>query len=141
MKRVVIDTSVWVSALIRKEGSSRKVIAAALKNEVIPQMDTALFLEYEAVMKREKIRALCPLSTEERGELFAAFLSTARWNEVYYLWRPNLPDENDNFLVELAVASNAEAIVTRNITDFKAAELCFPFKVIDPEAFVEGDGL
>ncbi len=42
-----------------------------------------------------------------------------------YLWRANLPDAGDNHVLELAVAANAEAIVTHNPKDFLHAELRF----------------
>jgi predicted nucleic acid-binding protein len=45
---------------------------------------------------------------------------------IYYSWRPNLRDESDNHLVELAVAGGATAIVTLNIRDLQNAELRFP---------------
>ena len=66
-------------------------------------------------MKREKIKALCSLTIQEQEELFHAFLSTCKWNEIFYLWRPNLDDEGDDFLIELAVASNSSVIITDNI--------------------------
>ena len=44
----------------------------------------------------------------------------------YYLWRPNLPDEADNHLIELAVAGGASHIVTGNLKDFRNAQLSFP---------------
>ncbi len=53
------------------------------------------------------------------------------------MWRPNLKDENDNFLVELAVVSGAEAIITYNIKNFKGAELVFAYKITTPENFIE----
>ena len=40
--------------------------------------------------------------------MFDGFLSVCRWVEVFFAWRPNLPDEADNHLVELAVAGNAK---------------------------------
>jgi predicted nucleic acid-binding protein len=46
--------------------------------------------------------------------------------KIYYLWRPNLIDENDNYLIELAIAGNAEILVTHNIKDFSRAQLKFP---------------
>ena len=58
--------------------------------------------------------------------MFAAFLSVCEWVQVYFSWRPNLADEGDNHIVELAVAGGAEAIVTNNVRDFLAPQLRFP---------------
>ncbi|SFZ97493.1 hypothetical protein MNB_SV-5-1349 [hydrothermal vent metagenome] len=88
-------------------------------------------------MKREKIQNICSLTIEEQEELFQAFLSTCKWNEIFYLWRPNLKDINDDFLVELAVASNSEIIITDNIKDIISSELKFNFKVLTPEIFLK----
>ena len=89
------------------------------------------------MMKREKIKSLCSLSTEEQEELFKAFLSTCKWNEIFYLWRPNLNDKNDDFLIELAVASNSKVIITDNTKDLKSGELRFGFEVLTPKEFLE----
>jgi len=134
---VVIDTNVWISALISKNGLAREIIRLALKGKISPQISTSLFIEYEAVMKREKIQNICSLTIEEQEELFQAFLSTCKWNEIFYLWRPNLKDINDDFLVELAVASNSEIIITDNIKDIISSELKFNFKVLTPEIFLK----
>jgi len=134
---VVIDTNIWISALISKEGLNRDIIRLALKDEIAPQMSTALFLEYEAVMKRKKIQDLCSLSLKEQDELFQAFISTCNWNEIFYLWRPNLADRSDDFLIELAVASNSKAIITDNKKDLDSGELKFNFEVFTAEEFLE----
>jgi len=56
---------------------------------------------------------------------------------VYYLWRPNLPDESDNHLIELAVAGGAEVIVTHNQRDFGRTELRFPgLRVLTPSELI-----
>ena len=39
---------------------------------------------------------------------------------------PNLRDESDNHLIELAVAAGAETIITANKRDFADSELLFP---------------
>ena len=135
--KVVIDTSVWISALIKKESKARDLLRLAFKQKIFPQINEPLFREYENVMNREKIQKLTPLSKTEQNELFEAFLATCRWNEIYYLWRPNLKDENDNLLIELAVASGAKAIITYNIKDFKNSELIFKHKVVTPENFLK----
>ena len=134
---VVIDTNVWISALISKDGLSREIIRLAFHDKISPQISTSLFLEYETVMKRKKIQDLCSLTIEEQNELFQAFVSTCQWNEIFYLWRPNLVDKNDDFLIELAVASNSTVILTDNKKDLKSGELKFNFEVLTPKEFLE----
>ena len=56
---------------------------------------------------------------------------------IYYTWRPNLTDEGDNFLVELAVASGSRAIITYNLKDFSNAQLVFDHAITTPENFIE----
>jgi predicted nucleic acid-binding protein len=58
--------------------------------------------------------------------LLDAFLSVCAWVPVFFLWRPNLPDEGDNHLIELAVAGAATTLVTHNTRDVGGGELRFP---------------
>jgi predicted nucleic acid-binding protein len=75
---------------------------------------------------------------KERDDLLDIFLSVCEWTRVYYIWRPNLPDETDNHLIELAVAGGADLIVTRNLRDIQGGELHFPqLRIISPEAFLK----
>lgn len=139
MNKVVIDTSVIISALIGKAGPAREVIRHCLSGQLKPLISTALFLEYEAVSKRDKIRELCPLTRDEINELLAAFYSVCEWVQIHYLWRPNLKDEGDNFLIELAVAGNAKSIITNNLKDLRNTELQFDgLKVLSPEEYLRG---
>ena len=131
--KIVIDTSVWISALISKDSSARELLRLVFHKRLIPQMSEALFKEYESVIKRK----LTPLTLLEQDELFEAYLSTCKWNEIYYAWRPNLKDEDNNFVVELAVASGSKAIITYNIKDFKNAELLFKHTIMTPEDFIK----
>lgn len=58
--------------------------------------------------------------------------------KTYFLWRPNLPNEADNHLIELALAGNASAIITHNTKDVAHGELRFPdLKVKTPAQFLE----
>jgi putative PIN family toxin of toxin-antitoxin system len=137
---LVIDTDVFVAALLSRNNSSvaREVIRRCLQGYYQPLFGVALFSEYEALLSRDKLFAECQLSYKEREAIFAALLKQARWIEIYFAWRPNLQDEGDNHLIELAVASGAEAIVTRNTRDLKNAELLFPdTKVLTPKQCLE----
>ena len=122
----MVDTNVFAGALLRKEGYNRQVLHACLEERWRPVVGQALLLEYEDILRREPVFRRCPLSASERSELFEAFLSVCDWVHVYYLWRPNLRDEGDNHVFELAIAGGVEAIVTNNVGDFRSGELRFP---------------
>ena len=131
---IVIDTSIFINALIGSKGPSRELIRRCLQGQYQPLMGNTLFLEYEAVMRRDEIIRRCLLTSEEIPQLFAAFLNISEWTQIYYLWRPNLRDEGDNHLIELAIAGNAKLIATNNVKDFQNTELLFPnLSVLKPE--------
>ena len=124
--RIVIDTNVFIGSLISPGGSNREMIRRCLRREYQPLMSNALAAEYESVMERQEIIAKCRLDHDEIDRLLNAFLSVSEWVEIYYSWRPNLRDEGDNHIIELAVAGNAKIVATNNIRDFQKAELSFP---------------
>ncbi len=135
---VVVDTSVLVSAMLGPGGASREVMRRALTGRCVPLIGIALLSEYEAVMSRDELFASCVLDPRERERLLDAFLGACRWTRIYYGWRPNVPDESDNHIVELAVAGGAAAIVTKNIRDFAGMELRFAgLRIVTPAAFVK----
>jgi predicted nucleic acid-binding protein len=53
--KIVVDTSVFISALIGPTGPSRELIRRCLKCEYQPLMGNALFCEYESVIKRDEV--------------------------------------------------------------------------------------
>lgn len=138
MSVAVIDTSVFVSAVMKADTAPRQVLRLCLSGDVQPLMGNALFAECEDVLSREGVFKGSLLAEAERWRLLDAYLSVCRWVPVYYLWRPNLRDEADNHLVELALAGNARWIVTGNEADLGSGELVFPdLKVVSPTAFLE----
>lgn len=138
MVDLVVDTNVLVGALLRGGGASRRVLRACLSVTYQPLLGAALFTEYEDVLSREALWQDALVPPQEREAVLDALISRCRWVEVFFAWRPNLPDEADNHLVELAVAGNAAAIVTRNIRDLTRGELRFPnLRVLTPEQCLE----
>jgi len=101
-------------------------------------MGAALFAEYEDILGRTDLFETCRLSPAEQDQLLDIFLATCAWTRIYFAWRPNLLDEADNHLVELAVAGGARFIVTRNLRDVARMELTFPeLRVVSPEDFLK----
>jgi putative PIN family toxin of toxin-antitoxin system len=137
VKSVVVDTNVFVSACLGN-GAPAEVIRACVQAVVQPVMGAALYLEYEDVLGRDSLFRGSRLDAQERADLFDVFLAQCRWTRVYYGWRPNLPDEGDNHLVELAVAAQARVIVTGNARHLKVGELKFPaIRVLGPKTFLQ----
>lgn len=135
--RIVVDTNVFIGAILSPAGENREVLRACLLGRARPLMGAALFHEYEDVLGRSALMAKSPLTSRERDTLFAAFLSVAEWIKVYFLWRPNLPDEADNHLIELALAGAAQTIVTHNLSDLQQGDLRFPGLIIQsPRQFL-----
>lgn len=138
---IVVDTNIFVGACMGA-GSASKVIASCLRKDHTPLMGAALFAEFNDVINREELFKACHLSKEERNELLDIFFANCRWTDIYFGWRPNLKDEGDNHLIELAVAGHAQCIVSRNIKDLKSGELLFPDIVLmTPEEFLQGESL
>lgn len=86
--RIVVDTNVFISAILSPAGENRDVLRACLLGKARPLMGAALFSEYEDLLGRAELMSKSPLSPKQRQTLFDAFLSMAEWVKVYYLWRP-----------------------------------------------------
>ena len=104
-------------------GAPRQVIRLCLERRLTPLVGAALFAEYEDVLARGALFERSPVGAADREALFDALMRVCKWTQIYYLWRPNLPDEADNHLVELALAGGASWVVTANVRDFRSGEL------------------
>lgn len=136
MTSLVIDTNVFVAGLRSDGGASREVLRRVLQGRYLPLFGNALWLEYEDLLGRPVwTDATTPL---ERRQVLAGLAKVGRWVTVYYGWRPNLPDEADNHLIELALAGGAAAIVTHNVRDIRRGELLLnKLRVLTPAECLE----
>ena len=135
---VVLDTNVLIAGLCRRTDSPSFKILQNIQNAVIPlALTQKLYLEYESVLVRRNILKLIGARKSEIMSVLEALLLLAFQSEVHYLWRPNLPDEEDNFVLEAAVATNA-LVITKNTADFQMGELKFPdLLVLTPQQFCD----
>ena len=118
--KVVLDTSVLVAAARSKSGASHALLARLLDARWQPVVSVPLFCEYRAVLLRPENLLQRPPA---QAEAFLDFLlSASHLQEVFFRWRPALPDPNDDLLLELAVAAGCRYIVTHNLRDFRGTE-------------------
>jgi uncharacterized protein len=133
MLRVIVDTNVLVSAFTSADGAARAVLRTVLRGEALALVSLALFEEYRDVLSRREVMARCPLNAAQIEELLDAFLSASQLVTVFYNWRPNLRDEADNHVFELAVAAADAPLVTYNLRDFANPQLKFPhLRIVSP---------
>ena len=60
-------------------------------------------------------------SPENREDFLDYVCSSSECFEVHYLWRPLLADEDDHLVLEAAMASSSQVIVTFNKRDLAPA--------------------
>ena len=93
-----------------------------------------MFAEYRTVLLRPE--NLLHRSATQAEAFLDFLLSVSQLQEIYFLWRPNLPDPDDDLLFELAVAGNASYIVTHNLRDFRGMEK-WAISAVTPSDFLK----
>ena len=113
MIRVVIDTNVVVSALIRDEGLPAAILDLAAVRKIQMCVSPALFAEYKEVLNRPRLKF-----TPQR---IARSLALIR--KVSVVVKPEravavIVDDPDNRVLECAQAARADYLVTGNTRHF-----------------------
>ena len=130
---IVIDTNVVIAALRSKKGASYKLLSLVGTKRFKTHDSVALVLEYEDVIQRYRVEL--GLSQDDVSDLVDSLCALAKHHKIYFLWRPSLPDANDELILELAVSAQCDYIVTHNLSDFKGVEK-FGVKAVTPGAFL-----
>ena len=135
---VVVDTNVLWQSLKGKGSISREILNLIIFEKLQIALSEAVFLEYEDVLKRPYSLSKFELTSLEVETILDLIAALGQWHKIYFKFRPNLKDEADNMLVELAIKSNAKFLITNNIKDFKVrAELKFEdLEIITPKQFI-----
>ena len=119
--RIVLNTSVLVAAARYRNGASFKIVSMLPTPEIEIALTVAVYTEWQAVMTRPE--NLPPGATPDDALAFLRYLaSIAHLQDVHFLWRPFSRDPDDDMIVECAVASGCEYILTHNVKDFRRVE-------------------
>ena len=130
--KIVIDTNVLVAALRSRRGASFKLVSVLPSDEFSIAISVPLVLEYEDALKRLQSSAI---TKQDIGDFVDFLCKIGHHQEIFFLWRPFLPDPFDDHVLEVAVAAGCDAIVTYNKRDFKGIER-FGLRVLDPREFL-----
>jgi predicted nucleic acid-binding protein len=119
--RVVFDTSVLVAAARSRVGASFALISAIPSPDFQICLSVGLYAEWQQVLTRPE--HLPPGLNDKDAIGFLRFLAANAWlQDIFFLWRPFLPDPDDDMIVELAFAAKCPFIVTHNIRDFHGCQ-------------------
>lgn len=132
--RIVIDTNVLVAAMRSSVGASFKMIGMLPERRFQPAVSVTLYLEYLDVLLRPENLVRDRTADDALG-FMRYFLSLSHRQEIHFRWRPALRDAADDFLLELAIASQSPYIVTFNKKDFGNIEL-FGIEAVTPAEFL-----
>lgn len=131
---IVIDTNVILAALKSNKGKSYALVSKIGNGSFDFALSVPLVLEYEAVLKNHSDRNIF---TDSDIEDFINYLcAVGIKTKIFYLWRPYLKDPFDDHVLEVAINSNSQAIVTFNKKDFLEAE-SLGIKIQTPKEFLE----
>jgi putative PIN family toxin of toxin-antitoxin system len=138
LQKIVIDTNIVISAMLSNKGVAFKLISLIGKQKFKYVLSVPLVMEYEDVLNRKdaKIR----LSQDAINNILDRLCYHAGLRDIFYLWRPFLNDPKDDLVLELAVESNCNSIVTYNLKDFENINK-FGLKAITPKTFLKEIGV
>jgi predicted nucleic acid-binding protein len=135
MRQIVLDTNVLVAGLRSSAGASHQLLrrvgsrgAGFRINLSVP-----LVLEYEMALSRD-----AEIEATVIDPVLAYLCKVGRHREIYFLWRPFLRGPGDEMVLEVAVESRSDAIVTHNVRDFDGVEDAFGICIRTPREFLLG---
>jgi predicted nucleic acid-binding protein len=130
--RLVLDAATMVAGIRSDRGASRRLLRMALEGRGFRLLiSVPLLIEYEAVLTRPEHLKVARLTIDDIGVLLPdAVAAVAERVELAFLWRPMLPDADDDMVLETAINGRADGIVTFNRRDFEAAEERFGIAVL-----------
>jgi putative PIN family toxin of toxin-antitoxin system len=130
--RLVLDTSVIVSAFRSRTGASRRLVDAFDEGGFGVLISQPLLTEYEDVLSRPDQMLVHGVSFRGIEDFLNGLAIRAIHVTFHYRIRPQLRDPNDELVLETAVNGVANAIVTHNVSDFLPETRRFGIPVLTP---------
>jgi predicted nucleic acid-binding protein len=127
---LILDTSVLIAGLRSSLGASFVLLDLVGTERFTIGLSSALVLEYEATCMKS-LSALNLTADEIKG-LLDYFCHVGKLSAIRFRVRPSVADPDDDLVLEAAIASGSEWIVTHNIRDMAAGAARYGIEVITP---------
>ena len=116
-----MPTNILVAATRSRQGASFALLSAVPSPAFELCLSVGLYTEWQAVLTRPQ--NIPPGRSADDVLRFLRYLaSQSHLQEIHFLWRPFLPDADDDMVLELAFAAGCRHIVTHNAKDFCGSE-------------------
>ena len=119
MLRVVVDTNVWVSALINPRGFPARMLKAFYDQRFELVLSDPLLEELANVVSRSGVARRIDLSSDELVGVLVRMRATSDFVEVFGI-EPVCRDPDDDMVIETVIRGDADVLVTRD-DDLKGA--------------------
>ena len=120
--RVVLDTDVVAAGLRGHRGTSRRWLRAVLRQEAEIVLSVPLVVQYESVLPRPTTLAAIAGSRRRVSRFLDLLCAVGQLTRTSFLWRPMLPDPDDETVLEAALHGRADRLLTFNVRDFAGSE-------------------
>ena len=127
---LILDTSVLIAGLRSSLGASFVLLDLVGSDRFTIGLSAALVLEYEATCM--KWLPALNLTADEIKELLDYFCHVGQLSPIRFRVRPSVADPDDKLVLEAAIASGSEWIVTHNIRDMAAGAARHGIEVFTP---------
>jgi len=130
MPTLILDTSVLIAGLRSSRGASYALLGLVGSERFSAGLTAALVLEYEAVCMRSL--DVLGLTADDVREFLDYFCRVGKLAAVRFRMRPSVADPDDELVLEAAIATESEWIVTHNIRDMAVGAARYRIEVIRP---------
>jgi len=131
--RIVIDTNVLFAALKSRRGASYELVSLLPSERFTIAISVPLIIEYEDTLNRGRLPK--SITRKDVSDFIDFLCHIGNQQDIFFLWRPFLPDPSDDLVLEVAVAGGCDAIITYNKRHFKNVEK-FGLRILDPREFL-----
>jgi putative PIN family toxin of toxin-antitoxin system len=129
--RVVLDTNVVISSFLKPTGNPSRILRLILQGDLQIAINEQILAEYTEVASRPVFQL-----DRDKTEIVLGYLRSRAIQAPCLPVVPKLPDPSDEALLEAALSTNADFLITGNKKHYPA-RACKHVTVVTPAEFLK----
>jgi|SRR3989339_1072202 len=121
MLRIVLDTNIYVSAILRPDGTQAKLIKFAMEDKFQLIFSAPIFQEIRDVLERPRIKKYLKVTQNEINRFFYNIYIKCIFVKLSEIFRVVRNDPDDDIIIATAIEGNADYIISgdKHLLDLK----------------------